>query len=74
MAVSVSRLTQESKSITFWTVCVFESQVVVVFFFFFSCCCYLFLVISFCFYVFFFRFMFISFYNLEHSTVSRLDL
>ena len=64
VAVSVSRLTQESNSITFWKGCVFESQ----FCFFFFGLFFLFFggwgvrelggVISFGFYVYLFRFMF----------------
>ena len=49
MAVSVSRLTQESKLVTFWKGCVFESQ------FFFVC---FFFVLFFCFLSFHFAFTF----------------
>ena len=67
MAVSVSHLTQENKFNYILERLRVRNTAFFFFFFFF--------VVSFCFYVFFFRFMFISLVsNLEHSTILRVDL
>ena len=65
VAVSVSRLTQESNSITLWKDCVFKSQFVFVFFvcffFFFFFCFFLLLFIFNLYFIYLFYFFFSSF-------------
>ena len=73
VALSVSRLTQESKSITFWKGCMFETHFFFFFFFFvvFFCCCFfcfvLFVVVVVCLFCCFFCFFFLFFLSFRFA-------